>query len=181
MTTLDINKIYSHDELLGYIRENGGTFTIIYEVDSVSFHDKNPNMICVAATNVLIDYKGKTYMCDHLWFNSRTMRDESIRVNRKNGTLRKKGKGVKGIVRMVEDCTTTTYYRKDGTERYGVYKAPAPDGPDDFTVKTSKQMLKEQIPEDIYFEIKALRKILNQATDRIKAMEEQIDILVEFC
>ena len=82
---------------------------------------------------------------------------------------------------MVEDCTTTTYYRKDGTERYGVYKEPAPDGPDDFIVKTSKQMLKEQIPEDMYFEIKALRKILNQATDRIKAMEEQIDTLVEFC
>ena len=41
MTTLDINKIYSHDELLGYIRENGGTFTIIYEVQSVSFKDNN--------------------------------------------------------------------------------------------------------------------------------------------
>lgn len=181
MTTLDINKIYSHDELLGYIRENGGTFTIIYEVQSVSFKDNNPNMIYVSAANVLIDYKGKTYMCDHLWFNTRTMRDECIRVNRQNGRLRKKGKGVKGLVRMIEDCTTTTYYRKDGTERYGIYKEPAPDGPDDFIVKTSKQMLKEQIPEEMYLELKALDKILNQAKHKLVAMEEQIDTLVEFC
>ena len=181
MTTLDINKVYDHDEILGYIRENGGTFTVIYEIQSVSFKDNNPNMIYVSVANVLIDYKGKTYMCDHLWFNTRTMRDECIRINRKNGNLRKRGKGVKGLVRMIEDCTTTTYYRKDGTERYGIYKEPSPDGPDDFIVKTSKQMLKEQIPEDMYYELKALDKILNHAKNKLVAMEEHIDTLVEFC
>lgn len=177
---LDPNVVYDHDELLGYIREQGGTFNMVYVVESVGFKENNPSMIYVAATDVYIEYKGITYMCDHLWFNRRTMRDEAIRVNRLNGSKKKKG-GAKGSVRIVEDCSTTTYYAKDGTERYGVYKAPAPDGPDDFIVKTSKQMMKEQIPADIYEEIKALDKMKNSIVNRLKAMEEQINILVEFC
>ena len=132
---LDTNKIYTHDEILGYIHEQGGTFTMIYEVENIAHAKNMPDRLIIGAINVLIEYEGVTYECDHLWFSNDTARDEVIRLFRAN--KRRKG-GVRGLVRELNDVSTTTYKGKDGSTRYCIYKAPAEDGPDDFMIPTGK-------------------------------------------
>ncbi len=134
-TKLDHTKIYSHDEILGYIHAEGGTFTMIYEIESLSHAKNMPERMTVGAINVWIEYKGVTYECDHLWFNTDTCRDEVIRISR--AQTRRKG-GVKGLVRELHDVSTTTYKGKNGEKRYCIYKAPAEDGPGDFVITTLK-------------------------------------------
>ena len=130
---LDYTKVYTHDEILGYIYRHGGTFNMIYEVSKLT-HDKNvSDKQIVCAMNVWIEYEGVTYECDHLWFDTFTMRDEVIRVSRVQ--TRRKG-GVKGLVREVTDVRVKRYRGRDGETRYCVYKAPAADGPGNFKLET---------------------------------------------
>lgn len=135
MTMLRTNEVYAHDEILKVIHEEHGTFSMIYEVSSIGMND-GTNKYTVCIKNILIEYKGQTYHCDHLWFNINTMRDETIRVFRVN--QRRKG-GANGVVRMVEDISTTTYKGKDGSTRYTVYKESSKkDEPIGFVPPTKK-------------------------------------------
>ena len=134
--TLDTNKIYTHDEILGYIHEQGGTFNMIYEVQNITHAKNQPDKLIIGVVNALIEYEGVTYECDHLWFSNETARDEVIRLFRANG--RRKG-GVRGLVRELNNVSTTTYKGQDGSIRYCIYKEPEDDGPDDFIIPTAKQ------------------------------------------
>ena len=132
-TKLDTNKIYSHDEILGYIHEENGTFNMIYEIESVACDKNIKGKMTVCAINVLIEYKGITYECDHLWFDTKTARDETIRVSRVH--RRKKG-GARGTVRELNNVGTTTYKGRNGETRYCIYIEPAEDGPNDYIFTT---------------------------------------------
>lgn len=134
--TLDTNKVYTHDEILGYIHEQGGTFNMIYEVETVTHGKNQPDKLIIGITNVLIEYEGVTYECDHLWFNNKSVRDETIRIFRAH--KRRKG-GAKGLVRELNDISTTTYKGEKGETRYAIYKEPEDNGPDDFIIPTAKQ------------------------------------------
>ena len=140
--TLDTNKIYTHDEILGYIHEENGTFNMIYEVESVSHGKNRPDKLIIGIINVLIEYKGLTYECDHLWFNNKSVRDETIRIFRAN--KRRKG-GARGLVRELNDLSTITYKGEKGEIRYAIYKEPEDDGPDDFIMPTSRQNKEQSI------------------------------------
>jgi hypothetical protein len=137
---LDTNKIYTHDEILGYIHEQGGTFNMIYEIETVTHGKNRPDKLIIGTINVLIEYEGVTYECDHLWFDNKLARDEAIRVFRAH--KRRKG-GARGLVRELNDVSTTTYKGKEGETRYAIYKESEDDGPDDFIIPTIKQK-KEQ-------------------------------------
>lgn len=132
-TKLDPNKIYSHDEILGYIYEEEGTFDMIYEVESIACDKNIKDKMTVCAVNVLIEYKGITYECDHLWFDNITVRDETIRLSRVQ--RRKKG-SIRGSVRELNNVEVTTYRGRNGETRYCIYVEPAEDGPSDFKFTT---------------------------------------------
>lgn len=130
---LDYTKVYAHDEILGYIYAKGGTFNMIYEIESLSHAKNMPERMTVGAINVWIEYEGVTYECDHLWFNTDDCRDEVIRISRVQ--TRRKG-GVRGLVRELHDVEVTTYKGKEGNTRYCIYKEPAEDGPGNFVITT---------------------------------------------
>lgn len=130
---LDTNKIYSHDEILGYIYEQDGTFNMIYEIESIACDRNIKGKMTVCAVNVLIEYEGITYECDHLWFDTNTARDEVIRVSR--AQRRKKG-SIRGSVRELNNVEVTTYKGRNGETRYCIYVEPAEDGPSDYKFTT---------------------------------------------
>lgn len=131
---LDTNKVYTHDELFKVIYEEQGTFNLVYEVSCVSHHNTDGRLL-VCIKNILVEYNGEVYECDHLWFNNQTVRDETIRLFRING--HRKG-GVRGKIRSLEGCIATKYIDKHGDLRYSIYKEPAIDGPDEYIIPTRK-------------------------------------------
>ena len=133
ITKLDTNKIYTHDEILGYIHKERGTFNMIYEIECITYDKNIKDKMTVCAINVLIEYKGITYECDHLWFDTKTARDETIRVSR--AQRRKKG-SIRGSVRELNNVRTTTYRGRNGETRYCIYVKPAEDGPSDYKFTT---------------------------------------------
>lgn len=172
---LDPNVIYEHDEIFKYIYENGGTFDMIYTVQCIGQYNYGGGMY-VGASEALIEYKGLTYQCGHLWLNTRDTKDEVIRVVRQ--AKKRKQKGAKGMVRELSNVSVKSYRRKNGSMGYGVYKEPEENGPTiRYEFGTKKFIATAFEMDSAEWIINGLYDILNDIEERLQTIEETLNIL----